>query len=156
MKNSAPGSRNVGLAEEGSACWLTPDRVLLGGTGEQDSVPDPEDVKEIGETRLRAQGIVVYDLVSRKYLKSFVLDEVPGPMMTVGERHAVCFYKHPRLVSLESGEVVTQWDDLETCKHVTSILWDAKPPAIAIDTLNRRFAVCGPESIAVIQIDPSE
>ena len=156
VENSAPASRNVGLAEEGSACWLTTERVLLGGTGEEDSSPDPEDVAEIGEPRCHARGIAIYDVVSRKYTKSLVFDEVPGTMMPVGNTHAVCFCGHPRLVSLESGEVIAGWDDLDTGKQVTSILWDMKLPPLAIDSANRRFAVYGSENITVIQIEPTE
>ena len=156
VNNSAPGSRNVGLAEEGSACWLTTDLVVLGGTAEEDSVPDPEDVERVGELRLHSRGIAVYDVLARQYTKSFVLDEVPGTMMPIGKTHVLCFYKHPRLVSLESGGVVARWDDLDTGKQICSILGDSKAPPMAIDIPNRRFAVFGSEKITVIQIEPSE
>jgi hypothetical protein len=132
------------------------ERVLLGGSGEEDAAPDPEDDKEIGEPRLHARGIVAYDVVSRKYVKSCILDQVPGTMMPIGDTHVVCFCEHPRLVWLESGEVLVRWGDLETGKQVTSILWDAKLPPLAIDTSNSRFAVFGSAKITVIQIDLRE
>lgn len=155
VKNSAPGSRNVGLAEEGSACWQTAERVLLGGTCEEDAPPDPEDDKEVGEPRLHARGIALYDVVARRYIKSLVLDQVPGTLMPIGEGHVVCCYDHPRLVSLESGDVIARWDDLKTGNQVCSIVQNGQMPPIAVDVANRRFAVHNSEKITVIQIDPS-
>jgi len=74
-------------------------------------------------------------------------------MMPVGDSHVVCFYQHPRLVSLDSGEVVTRWDDLDTGNQVSSISEDATIPPLAIDVEHKRFAVFGPAGITVIQID---
>lgn len=154
LDSTAPGSRNVSLAEEDSACWQTAERVLLGGGSEEDSVLDPEDAAI--EPRLHKRGIAVYDVVTRTYIKSFVLDEVAGRMMPVGEEGAVCFCGHPRLVSLESGEVLCRWDDLDTGKTASSIIWNATIPPLATDAANRRFAVYNDGKITVIQIDHSE
>jgi len=150
--NKAPGSFHIGLAEHASACWQTNERVLLGGSSEE------EDQTEVAETsapalRLRPGGIAVYDVVSRSYVKSVVPNEVPGAMMPLGESHAVCFYKDPRVVSLDSGETIVQWEDLDTGKQVSSIIWNTKLPPLAIDVKRHRFAVAGPDNITVMQVD---
>jgi hypothetical protein len=77
-------------------------------------------------------------------------------MMPVGETHVVCFYDHPKLVSLETGEVVLRWDDLDTGKQRCYSLEQTKLPPLALDAKNHRFAIGGPEKITIIQLDPSE
>jgi hypothetical protein len=152
VKDCAPGSFHVALAEHESACWETTERVLLGGGSEEDTNAD-EEAAEIGGPRLHPRGMAVYDVAERVYVKSVVLGEVAGTMMPVGERHAVCFYGHPKLVSLDSGEVVDCWEDLDTGKQVSSIFGELKLPPLAIDVEHRRFAVYGAGGITVVQID---
>ena len=148
----APHSFNVSLAEHSSACWQTDDRVLIAASAETE---DANEVVEVDapESRLRPNGIAVYDVPSRRYVKSVVLDELAGMMMPIGENHAVCFFKHPRIVDLDSGKTITQWDDLDTGTQTSSIIWNAKLPALATDAENRRFAVAGANEITVIQIE---
>ena len=148
----APNSFNVCLAEHSSACWQTNDRVLIGASSEEE---DPQEVVEANapELRLRPKGLAVYDLASRVYVKSVVLDEPSGMMMPLGEDHAVCFFKHPRIVSLDSGKTIEQCDDLDTGTQSSSIIWNAKLPVIAVDAENRRFAVAGAKEVTVIQVE---
>jgi hypothetical protein len=75
--------------------------------------------------------------------------------MALGTRHAISFYRHPKVVSLETGEVVMRWDDLDSGEQASSIIWGlgrALPP-LALDPERRRFAVAGAKEITVIQID---
>lgn len=155
VQTRAPASLNVCLAEEGSACWQTNDRVLLGGSTEEEDESLEE--KEFGEPRLHARGIAVYDVVSHKYIRSVVLAETPGTMMPIGENNAVCFYEHPKVVSLDSGEVIASWDDLDTGNQTSSILGrDTRIPPLAVDAQRSRFAVHGPGGITVVQIRAGE
>jgi hypothetical protein len=150
--NIAPESFNVELAEHSSACWQTNDRVLIGASSEE------EDSAEVVETsapelRLRPKGIAVYDVTSRQYVKSVVLDEPAGTIMPLGDNHAVCFFKHPRIISLDSGKTIATCDDLDTGTQSSSIVWDAKLPVMALDANSRRFAVAGSNEITVVQIE---
>jgi hypothetical protein len=152
LGNSAPLSRNVGLAEESSACWQTDGRVLIGSSEEG------EDQQEVSlaqacEPRLRPRGIAVYDVVSRAYLRAVTLGQAPGVLMPLGESHAVSFCQHPKVVSLDTGEVGERWEDLDTGKQTSSIIWDMKLPPLAVDPQRRRFAVFGSAGITVVQID---
>jgi len=97
LQNHAPCSLNVEAVEEDSVCWQTGERVLLGGSPE-DETPDDEEVAEMPEPRLHSSGIAVYDVVFQRYIKSAILGEPPGVMMPIGETHAICFYRHPKLV----------------------------------------------------------
>ena len=153
--NHAPGSSDVCLAEEASACWQTTERVLLGASSEEED-PQEERSAQIGEPRLHTCNIAVYDVPSSKYIRSVVLGEPPKIMMPTGNRHAISFHRHPKLVSLESGEVVARWEDLDTGKQVGSMISGAKLPPLAIDVQHHRFAVAGPENVGVVQIDLAE
>jgi len=66
--------------------------------------------------------------------------------------HAVCFYKYPKLVSLEGGQIVMRWEDLASGDPVSSIS-GSELPAVAIDVERRRLAVAGPDQITLVQID---
>ncbi len=147
-----PNSFNVCLAEHSSACWQTNDRVLIGASSEEENAHEVIEANA-PELRLRPKGIAVYDLASRAYVKSVVLDQSAGMMMPLGEGHAVCFFKHPRIVSLDSGKTIAQCDDLDTGTQSSSIIWDAKLPVIAVDPENRRFAVASAKEITVVQVE---
>ena len=154
LEDCIPNTGDINIAEVGSACWQTTDRLLLGGVSDENE-PLNDEAKEAKDRRLNAQGIAIYDVLSKAYIRSVILGEVPGTMMPVGEKHAVCFYQHPKLVSLDSGEVVARWEDLDSGVQKSSILDDSKLPPIALDTENNRFAVAGPSGITVVQIDLS-
>jgi hypothetical protein len=152
LRGCAPASRHLSMAEESSACWQTPERLLLGASTEQEDLTD-KDAVLIGEPRLHPGGIAVYDLVSQTYTQSVTLGEPPGTMMPLRQSHVVCFYRHPKLVSLDSGEVVLRWEDLDTGNQVSSISESARVPPLALDAENQRFAVFGPAGITVIQFE---
>ncbi|MGA9668568.1 MAG: hypothetical protein WBQ94_05125 [Terracidiphilus sp.] len=154
VDNRVPNTGEINIAEAGSACWQTADRLLLGGVSDEDE-PLNDEAKEAKERRLNANGIAIYDVGSKKYIRSVILGEVPGTMMPVCEQHVVCFYQHPKLISLVSGEVLMEWDDLDSGTQNSSILGDSKLPPIALDAENNRFAVAGPSGITVVQIDLS-
>ena len=54
----------------------------------------------------------LYDIETGSLLTDVLLDEPPGAMMPVGDEHVLCLYRHPRLVSLDSGDVVASWPEL--------------------------------------------
>jgi hypothetical protein len=145
--NFAPYSGVRGSAEESSACWQTAERVLLGSSEMK------EEPALAREPRLHPRGIAVYDVVSRAYVRSATLEQITGTLMPLGQNHAVSFYHHPKVVSLETGQVVERWEDLDTGKQSSSIIWDMKLPPLAIDAPRHRFAVFGPAGITVVQID---
>jgi len=152
-RNTVRHAFNVDFVEQSSACWQTAERVLLGASDENVDHADAEAAAEIGEPRLHPRGVAVYDVAAKAYIRSIVLGEVPGTMMPVGETYVVCFYRYPKLVSLESGEIIMRWEDLDSGSQVSSIIWDAPTPPLAMDPEHQRFAVFNSEGITVIQID---
>jgi hypothetical protein len=150
LDGCTPESRHIGLAEEGTACWQTDTRLLIGGT---DEAEEPDDAAEAVGPRLRRRGIAIYDLEEKACVLEAQLAHPPGTMMPVGESHVVSFYDHPRLIALESGDVLAEWPDLPSGKQASSIIRHIDPPPpLALDPANRRFAVAVGAEIVVVNL----
>ena len=154
---ASPYSGSVCLAEEDSACWLDDDRIAVGASDEPE---DPEEVREAGdEARLRSCGLAVYDLASRRCLRTFQLPEQPGTILPVGRHHVLSLYRHPKLINLSSAQVLYVWTELASGLQNSSIIWhlkdDAKPPPMSFDPAIGRFAIADRNRITVIEFDLS-
>jgi hypothetical protein len=153
LSTHAPAAFNVELAEESSACWLSDDRVAVGSSAEGE---DPEAAAEYaGAPRLAPLGVAVFDVPSRRYVQSFKLGRSPGTMMRVDETRVVSFHRHPKLISLVTGEVLREWEGLETGTQTSSICRDVSPSIrpLALDPERRRFAVASEDAIHVVTVD---
>lgn len=76
-----------------------------------------------------------------------------GVMMPVGTDHVIAFYDHPKLVSLQTGEIVQEWTDIDSAKQGSCIIHHLGDlPPIAMDPAHQRFAVAGKDKIQVIQL----
>lgn len=149
----APASHDVSLTEESSACWQTRERLILGASAEEDeSIEENSASKD--NLRLHPLGVAVYDIISKHYIQSVTIGELPGAMMPLGKTHVVCFFNHPKVISLDSGEITMRWKEVSTGNQKSSICMDNTfIPPLAIDAKNQRFAVFGPGGITVIQIE---
>ena len=66
---------------------------------------------------------------------------------------AISFYEHPKLLDLATGKVLRRWPELQSGLQNSSIIHHHDPPPpIALDPLNRRFAIANSEAITVIQL----
>jgi hypothetical protein len=150
-----PSSFNAGLAEESSACWLDDDCIAVAASA------DPEENSVEGDTgpHLRPRGLAVYDVIQRTCLRAFQLDEPPGTVMALGKRHVLSLYRHPKLVDLSTGKVIHVWSELQSGLQDGSIVWhldgDAKPPPMAFDRTNNRFAIVNGDTVTVIEFNHS-
>jgi hypothetical protein len=91
LLEGSPRSRNIGLAEEGSATWLDDDRIIIGGSSEAE---DPEESAETDRAHpgphLRPKGLALYHIPSRAFVQSADLGYPPGTMMAAGPvRHVL-------------------------------------------------------------------
>ena len=152
LQNFPQNPGDAYMAEAGTACWQSQAQILLGGVARQ-AFPESSGGMKDQDQFLRVNGLAIYDVTAKTYLKSFALEEPPGMIMPIAGTHAICFYRHPRLVALNTREVVHTWDDLETGNEIGSISSDAKAPPIALDPSNNRFAVSAAEGIHVIQVE---
>ena len=113
----------------------------------------PEEDEDHGDALcLHPNGIVVYDIPSDSCVRSVQLKQPAGTIMPVGEEHVVAFYEHPRLISLIDGEILEEWPNIPSGTQVSSIIRDYKPPPMALDSVNRRFAVAEDDKIHVVTL----
>jgi hypothetical protein len=105
-----------------------------------------------GETNDQTPRLGVYSIQANSVLTSCVLDSPAGTLMPLGDV-AVSFYESPKLLDLSTGEILHRWSEISTGRQNSSIIYhiDRVPP-IALDPLNRRFAVADSENITVVQL----
>lgn len=145
-----PSTDHAGVVQECGACWQTDDHVIV--AGDKDEFPD-EERDNLDVPSLRHSGLAVYDIPSRSVIRCAVPQHPAGMMMPVGEDHVVAFDGHPRLVSLEDGAIQEEWPEILSGHQASSILRGGDPPpAIAMDSRNRRFAVVSGEGIHVVTL----
>jgi hypothetical protein len=147
----APASHDVSLTEESSACWQTRERLIL-----VHPLRKMNPLKKIPHQRTTSVYIPLELLFTTLFPNTMfsLPEELPGAMMPLGKNHVVCFFNHPKVISLDSGEITTRWKELSTGNQKSSICMDKTfIPPLAIDAKNQRFAVFGPSDITVIQIE---
>jgi hypothetical protein len=97
--------------------------------------------------------LTLYDPNTGEVVSSITIPEVVGTLMPVDSGTAVGFYGHPKLFSLKTGEVLRRWEGIDSGKQTSSILADNTViPPIALDPLNRRFAVADASGVSVVTI----
>lgn len=145
-----PCSRNVCLAEEASACWLTDSVAVVTGGPEPE---DPDEAAEEASLRLLPNGVAVYDVPAQTISSACVLGEPAGTVMRVGLTHVMSFYQHPRLLRLSDGFVEFTLPAISTGDQLSSILGKGPvPPPLALDPESARFAVAQSDGIHVISV----
>ena len=105
-------SRDGFIVDEGSACWLDDDRIVVAAADhEEEDLPEEAHASE-GRPGLRARGLVVYDLAAGKFLQSHPLTEPLGTILPIGRHHVLSLYRHPKLIELATGQVIHAWPEL--------------------------------------------
>lgn len=117
-----------------------------------DDYYDPDDVDPTEEDLLEPDSIGVYDLYARSFRTKARLTEPAGTLMPLGEDYAIGFYQHPMLIDLKTGAILRKWEDLNSGAQLSSIIWGHKEklPPLALDPVNKRFAVASEQEITVI------
>lgn len=137
--------------EQGSACWLNDDTIVVGGTGDDS---DAEGDAPSPEPHLSPRGFAIYDLKNGRCDRSFLLDDPPGTMWAIGQHHALSLYRNPKLIDLRNGKIVQTWEHLASGQQTSSITkastQETAPPPMAFDAARRRFAIVSGDTITVI------
>ena len=132
---------DIGLWEVNNACFLNDSFLLLSGTGDQENEDASDEIS-----------LVVFDLDEMQIKSRITLDTPTGPMFPIDAQHALAFYEHPRLINIPSGSVITEWPEVATDKTNSSISAHDSKVKIAVDGLNRRFAVASDDSLIIVTI----
>jgi hypothetical protein len=107
--------------EEGSACWLDDDVIVIGGTDDEEDLDG--DTEADATTSLCPRGLAVFDLRKRSCLRAFRLEEQPGTILPLGTDYVLSLYRHPKLIELATGRVLQVWSELDSGLQASSIIW---------------------------------
>lgn len=147
---SLPDDHSV---EINNACFLNQETILISSNIDAEDFYDDE---EFDEPHRRPSTLSVFDIPSRSYKSIVPLGKNTGQMMPLGEKHVVCFYEHPRVYSIESGELILELPDINSGKRSGAIYFKNDMPVIALDSKNKRFAIADDEGITVVQFTDTE
>lgn len=139
-------------SEISGACFLNNTTLLLcSETGAEDF--DEGEPEEERRSPMRPGTFGVVDLAAKKLTRTIPIPTKIGTMFALDDKHVLGVYEHPKVVNIESGEVVESWPELKTGKQMSSILQNSEPiPPMAFDKENRRFAVAQDKTIKVLTI----
>jgi hypothetical protein len=127
---------NVDVGEFHAAAFNGTDQIVFAGETGEDDIPL----------------LGIYSIQANAVVNSCVLDSPAGTLMPLGDV-VVSFYESPKLLDLATGDVLHRWPELSTGRQNSSIIYhDDRIPAIALDPVNRRFAVADSENITVVQL----
>lgn len=130
--------------EASSAAFVGNDKLII------TSDIDPAYIED--DAWLQPGGMLVYDIISRKVITTADLKAHLGTMLPINSRFVVEFYEHPKLIDIEEAEIIHRWEDIDSGKQESSIIWHIDPiPPIALDFAHQRFAVSTGSSIRVVE-----
>ena len=134
--------------EVSSAAFLDNEHLLL-STSDESFAGDEYEVDE-----LRPSTISVWNIPKRKIESQVNVEERVGRLMPINRHYALGFFEAPKIICLESGQIVARLPELKTGTQTSSIIHhnDALPP-IAADVANHRFAVANENEIHVFKVE---
>ncbi len=134
--------------ETGTACFCGSDRLLIATSDE--SLNDGE----LGENEIGPNSICLWDIPNAKILSQTKLSEPAGTLMPINEEYAVGFYKHPKIISLRTGEIIHRMEELNSGLQTSSIIHHiAQVPIMAVDAQFKRFAIASDSEIVVVNVE---
>ncbi len=72
-------------------------------------------------------------------------------MIRVDDAHVLSLYRHPKLISIETGRTEREWPELKTGDQTSSIIRESPPP-VAFDPKTRRLAVADADGIRIVDV----
>jgi hypothetical protein len=112
-------------------------------------------ISEIPKNHPKDFSIALWSIEQSKFIRTIECGGPIGELMPISEQYVVSFYDHPKLWDMYSGELIKEWKHIDSGKQNGSITKNNEPiPPIAIDNLNKRFAVANENSIDVIEFEP--
>jgi hypothetical protein len=119
-----------------------------------DDYYDPNETDWTERELMEPDFIGVYDLYAKSFRSSARLTEPAGTLMPLGEDYAIGFFQHPKLIDLKTGAILRKWEELNSGRQSSSIIWHLKEklPPLALDPARQRFAVASEREITVVQL----
>jgi len=144
VKNASPILSLPFPIEVDAVAFLGEDRLVVSSAPDYDEEPSPGSLgpKQLG----------IWHLGEKRWESIVDLSEPAGTVMP-WKQCVVSFYGHPKLIELDTGKILHRWDSIYSGKQTGPInLGDPKPPAMALDPLNGRFAVACSDKVSLVRL----
>jgi hypothetical protein len=143
-----PLGRSI-AGEVQSACWIDADRLLVATDPDAERLDAPDfEPASLGQGELACWSISKGEFTYRTQVGRSV-----GPTMAVGDDTVITFFEHPTLTNTRTGAVELAWQDIDSGREDSSIVWHRPPdPPIALDPARARFAVADADGITVVEV----
>ncbi|WP_316846280.1 hypothetical protein [Pedobacter psychrodurus] len=134
---------NVGV-EISTASFIDDSRILLGSSGEEEI---DEDLLE----NLPQKHIAIWDITLDQISKRVKMNVEFGNLFAINDQYAWDLFKFPKIINLETGEIVDQDETLPSGLQNSSIIHHIKElPKIAFNQKTKQFAITNGDNIEII------
>ena len=131
--------------------FLTQDNCIILATA--DDYYDPADVDADNELRLPPNMLAKYSIPDSRFLSQVPTQEPVGILLPIDDQYVLSCYKHIKLIDVSTGQIAARWEELKTSQQTSCIVGqDDLLPPIAIDRVNKRFAIASHEEITIIEL----
>ena len=121
--------------EVSSAGFVSEQRILLFSSSEE-----PMD-DELTARPLPPRHLAVYDLASKTFSPAVPAPADCGNVFPISEDYAWDLFRYPKIIRLQTGEIVDRLETLATGFQCSSIMQASAAPAIAFNPLTKQIAV---------------
>lgn len=130
-----------------SAEFLNDDLLIISSSNEE-----PFDDEELNDAvNLNPRQLGLFSIEQNAFIKKVTIDFKLGTQIPIDENVVIDLYEHPKLIDLNSGNIIQKFEDINSGKQDLAIVHhvDAVPP-IAIDKLNKRIAIANGNKIELL------
>lgn len=133
-----------------SAEFLDNDLILLASPSEE-----PFDYEEVNnKTLLNAKELGLFSIQKDEFIKKVKVDFKMGTQVPLDMNYAIDLYEYPKLIDINTGKIVQQFEDIYSGKQNLAILQNEdKVPPIAIDKVNQRVAIANGKTIELLEFN---
>lgn len=136
-------------SEISSAAFLDDHSIVISTSNE--TFVDEEDFTD--DQMLRPNTISVWNILHDRFDSQVEVAEVPGTMLPIDSRYVVGFHQHPKLIDIQTGQVISRLEDINSGLQTSSIIHHIDPvPPLAFDSDNRRFAIATESEVLVVDV----
>ena len=98
--------------------------------------------------------IGIYSISENTFVKKIKTKQLTGVLIPINEDIVFELYEYPKVISLNSGEIIQEFTDIYSGKQSLAIVSEAqKTPPIAIDRKNKRIAIANGNVIHILTVN---
>ncbi len=133
-----------------SAEFLNDNLVVISSSNEE-----PFDEEALNDkVNLNPKQLGLFSIKQNAFIKKVNTEIKLGIQIPIDENFVIDLYEHPKLIDLNSGEIIQIFEDINSGKQNSAIIHHINGiPPIAIDRLNKRIAIANGNKIELLNIE---